>query len=155
MTIHSPSPRSRFGFQFVMLARRWRQTLDEKLKAVGFTDATWTPLVHLRESGDGISQKDLAVRVGLDGSSLVRLLDILAARGLVERRTDETDRRAKLVFLTEAGRMAVADIRHVLTAAEMDMLADLSEGEISAMLGVFDKIDLRLQHIRDALGPAS
>lgn len=142
------SHRSRFGFQFVVLAWRWRRALDDRLAAVGLTDATWAPLVHLQEAGDGVSQKDLAANVGLDGSSLVRLLDILAGKALVERRIDPVDRRTNLVFLTQAGRTAVADIRNVLANAEAAMLADLSDHEIASMLTGFAKIDRHLEHLR-------
>ena len=52
-----PAPaRLRFGIKFVLLARRWRQALDQRLAEVGLSDATWAPLVHLWESGGGISQ---------------------------------------------------------------------------------------------------
>jgi MarR family transcriptional regulator for hemolysin len=149
MEASSASPRSRFGIEFVLLARRWRRALDRRLGMVGLTDATWAPLVHLWESGDGISQKDLAALVGIEGSSLVRLLDILASRGLVERRTDEIDRRAKLIFLTEAGRAAVAGIRLELSRGEAEMLADLSDAEIAAMLDAFGQIGRRLQPVQD------
>lgn len=142
--------RDRFGLQFVELARRWRRALDSRLAQVGLTDATWAPLVHLHESGDGIHQKDLAVRVGLDGSSLVRLLDILSARGLIERREDAHDRRAKRVFLTEQGRQAILDIRRVLTQVEHEMLADVSDAEIAAMIDAFGKIGVGVQSVLDA-----
>src|SRR4051794_20112205 len=99
-----------FGFQFAVLARRWRTYLDQALSEAGLTDATWAPLVHLDRSGDGVPQKTLALRIGIDGSTLVRLIDILESRGLVERRTDPTDRRARLLHLTEAGRQAVSAI---------------------------------------------
>lgn len=141
------TPRSRFGVSFVLLARRWRRALDHRLAEIGLTDATWAPLIHLQDSGDGISQKDLAALLGIDGSSLVRLLDILAARGLLERRTDKTDRRAKLIFLTDAGRDAVVDIRRLLLKSEAEMLTDLSDDEITLMLGLFTKIDQRLHQI--------
>ncbi|WP_410859550.1 MarR family winged helix-turn-helix transcriptional regulator, partial [Paraburkholderia sp. SIMBA_054] len=55
------------------------------------TDATWVPLVHLHQTGGGLTQKELAALVGIDGSSLVRLLDILCRQGLAERRVDERD----------------------------------------------------------------
>ena len=97
-------------FQFSVLARQWRRTLDKSFEEAGLTDATWAPLLHLQETGDGISQKDLAVLVGIDGSSLVRLLDILAHKGLIERQIDKDDRRARLIFLTKAGRNAVKEI---------------------------------------------
>ena len=82
------TPRSRFGIRFALLARRWRQSLDAHLAEAGLSDATWVPLVHLHESGGGITQKDLAALVGIDSSSLVRLLDILCRQGLAERRVD-------------------------------------------------------------------
>lgn len=138
------SPRFQFGLQLVGLARRWRRELDRRLIGVGLTDATWAPLIHLKESGDGISQKDLAAVVGIDASSLVRLLDLLAGRGLIERRADKTDRRARRVFLTPAGHEAVRMIRGPLLQAESDMLADLSDDEIAAMLEAFEKIHRRL-----------
>lgn len=144
------APRSRFGFAFVELARRWRRALDQRLAQAGLTDATWTPLIHLHESGDGIQQKELAVRVGLGESSLVRLLDILCERGLVERRNDPDDRRARRVHLTAAGRAAVADLRVILGEAEQDMLADLDDSELAAMLDALSRISPRVQAILDA-----
>ncbi len=92
-----------------MLARRWRRALDAHLVASGLSDATMGALMHLHELGDGVTQqKQLAARVGLDGSSSRTLLDILSRQGLLERRTDATDARARLVFLTQAGRARVA-----------------------------------------------
>ena len=143
------SLRLRFGFQLVGFARRWRRELDRRLAVVGLTDATWAPLIHLREAGDGMSQKELAALVGIDGSSLVRLLDILAERGLIERRVDEVDRRTRLVFLTPAGRDAVQDIRGRLLQTEADMLADLTDDEIATILAAFEKVDRRLTAGRD------
>jgi MarR family transcriptional regulator for hemolysin len=155
MPDHNTSDRRRFGFVFSVLARRWRRMLDARLADVGLTDATWTPLIHLFELGDGISQKDLAARVGLDGSSLVRLLDILTERALVTRRISDTDRRANLVFLTDAGHAAIVNIRRTLAEAEKEMLAEVSDAEIATMLAAFDRIGARVQHLsaeRD--GPA-
>ncbi len=145
MTDTSDNPRARFGVRFAMLARRWRRALDAHLVASGLSDATWVPLMHLHELGDGVTQKQLAARVGLDGSSLVRLLDILSRQGLLERRTDATDARARLVFLTQAGRARVAEIRKALVEAEAEMLQDISDAELAAMLGHFSLIEERLE----------
>ncbi len=144
----STSPRARFGVRFALLARRWRRALDARLAEAGLSDATWVPLVHLHESGDGITQKELAALVGIDGSSLVRLLDILCRQGLVERRVDAADARARLVHLTDAGRARVAEIRRELGKGEAEMLADLSDAEIAAMLRNFELIEQRLQALQ-------
>jgi MarR family transcriptional regulator for hemolysin len=100
MSFADAPSRDRLGFLMVTLTRQWRRFVEEQLAASGLTDATWTPLLHLRAWGDGVTQKELAERVGLDGSSLVRLLDILEGKGWVERRADAADRRSKRIFLT-------------------------------------------------------
>lgn len=149
MTNHSSNVREHFGIRFSLLARRWRRAIDAHLAAAGLTDATWVPLVHLQESGDGMTQKTLAALVGIDSSSLVRLLDILSREGLLERRADTADGRARRIYLTPAGRKRVAEIRAQLLRAEEALLADLSDAEISTMLGHFEHIAQRI----DALQP--
>lgn len=138
MTTHSP--RDLFGFRFVMLARRWRRAVDRELQASGLSDATWAPLVHLSEGGDGISQTELASRVDLDASSLVRLLDLLVDRGLVERRVDPKDRRAREIVLTTLGQAEVARIRSKLFVIESGLLEDLPDHQIEIMLDGFKRI---------------
>lgn len=146
------SARRRFGIHLVGLARRWRRALDQRLAVIGLTDATWAPLVHLAELGDGRCQKELAAAVGIDESTLVRLLDLLVERGLVERQPSPRDRRLKLVHLTPAGHTAVRDIRAKLARIEDQLLEDLSDPEIAQMTAAFDRIDAR---IRAAPPPAS
>lgn len=141
--------RARFGIRFSLLARRWRQALDAHLASVGLTDATWIPLIHLHETGGGVTQKELAALVGIDSSSLVRLLDILSREGLVERRTSTSDARARLVYLTSVGEERVAHIREELTRGEEDMLAGLSDSEITSMLDGFVRIEQRLVELQD------
>lgn len=148
----SLSLRSRFGIRFSLLARRWRRVLDAHLAQAGLTDATWVPLVHLKESGGGITQKELAARVGVDGSTLVRVIDILSRQGLVERRRDETDGRARLIHLTEDGERRVAEIRRELAKGEEAMLADLSDEEVAAMLAQLDRIEARISALEGAEG---
>jgi MarR family transcriptional regulator for hemolysin len=150
MKTSNSTVRDRFGFQFVELARRWRRALDAKLAEAGLTDATWAPLIHRHELGDGIHQKELAERVGLDGSSLVRLLDILAERELIERREDEQDRRAKRVYLTRSGKKAVKSIQKVLGKVEREMLSDVTEGDLAQASATLGKISARVQRILDA-----
>lgn len=141
--VDAPS-RDRLGFLMVTLTRQWRRLVEEQLAASGLTDATWTPLLHLRAWGDGVTQKELAERVGLDGSSLVRLLDILEGKGWLERRADVADRRSKRLFLTEAGNTAIDSIRATMLEAERAMLQDLGDAEVEAMLASVMKIRTRM-----------
>jgi MarR family transcriptional regulator for hemolysin len=148
MSDHSDSPRARFGIRFSLLARRWRRALDARLAAEGLSEATWAPLVHLKEVGGGITQKDLAALLGVDGSSLVRVIDILVREGFVERRVDENDGRARQIFLTEAGEKRVGEIRTVLTSSEEILLRDVSDADLGAMMEHFDRIERRLNALQ-------
>lgn len=137
-----------------MTARLWRRALDHRLAAAGINDASWAPLIRMDEAGDGLSQKQLAALVGLDGSTLVRLIDRLEAKGQVERRADADDRRTKRLFLTPAGRDAVHLIRGHLQQIESDMLVDIADNQIDAMLDALALIRERLGKL-DGPGEAS
>ncbi|MFM2279080.1 MAG: hypothetical protein RLZZ444_1311 [Pseudomonadota bacterium] len=141
MTKNPTQSRTRFGFALVGLARRWRLALDERLSDIGLSDAVWPPLVHLDRSGDAVSQTELAHRCGVDNSTLVRLLDILARQDLVERRVSERDRRSRLIILTDRGREALVAVYAILEEIETAMLADVSDEEIDQSLTMFDRIE--------------
>jgi MarR family transcriptional regulator for hemolysin len=145
METNQPDSKLRFGVHLVVLARRWRHFIDQKLAEDGLTDASWTPLIYLARLGDGLLQKELAAASSLDESSLVRLIDILAKRGLLERRVDKKDRRARRLYLTDEGRAVAERIQLRLTEVESEMLADVSEGDIAAAISIFMRIDERLQ----------
>lgn len=147
------APKRRFGIRFSMLSRLWRRTLDQKMAAAGWADISWSPLVHLDEAGDGVSQKELAALVGIDGSSLVRLLDTLEARGHIQRCPATDDRRIKLVKLTAEGRTALRGIRKHLFAIEKEMLQDLSDEQVTALLEAFELVHKRLAQMGRSVKP--
>lgn len=122
--------RSNLLFRLSLMTRRWRQVLDTEIQASGLTDATWRPLLHLHLLGDGTRQKDLAESLGIKGPSLVRLLDALLAKGLVRRLEDDSDRRAKLLFLTPEGQAHVNQIQETIVSLEDELFGKFSEGEI-------------------------
>ena len=128
--------RNNLLYRLGLMTRRWRQVLDGEFFAEGLTDATWRPLLHLHILGDKIRQKDLAASVGIEGPSLVRLLDTLAAKGLVQRLEDIHDRRTKRLSLTPEGRVAVARIQETVTSLENKLLSAFSDDEIETF-GLF------------------
>ncbi|WMN55569.1 MarR family transcriptional regulator [Vibrio fluvialis] len=138
--------RQKFGIKFSIAARLWRRHLDQRLAQAGIKDISWAPLLHLDEFGDGISQKDLAASVGMEGSTLVRLLDTLEQKGQIERQADSHDRRAKRIYLTDAGREQVSALRAELLQIETEMLADVSDEQIAVMLEVLDGLITKFKH---------
>lgn len=137
--------RDRFGYLFVTLARGWRRVIDAELARTGLTDATWTPLVHLAIAGDGISQAELAARLCLDASTLVRLVDRLSEQGLLERQPDPNDRRARRLVLTPAGAAEVTKIRNRLLEIESELLADLPDETMQVVVNALGHIEARIE----------
>ena len=82
-----------------------RLQLNRKFAVAGHdvTSEQWKILIILW-SQDGLTQKMLAVRTCKNKVSVVKLIDGLGRRGLVERRPDPDDRRNKRIFLTPQGR---------------------------------------------------
>lgn len=130
-------------FRLSLLTRRWRQVLDTEIQASGLTDATWRPLLHLNLLGGGTRQKDLAESLGIKGPSIVRILDSLLAKGLIQRSGDVTDRRAKLLYLTPEGQLLVERIQDTVMSLENELLGSFSDRDISQMA----KFVLRMESI--------
>jgi MarR family transcriptional regulator, transcriptional regulator for hemolysin len=88
-----------FGFILNDVARMLKTYADYKASQFGITRAQWVVLVRL-DRFEGLKQAELAEMLDLQPITLTRLLDRLAECGLIERRPDPNDRRAKLLYLT-------------------------------------------------------
>src|SRR5499425_3837435 len=100
------APRSlnrEFAFLLNDVARMLRTYADHKAGQFGITRAQWTVLARL-DRFEGLKQNELAEMLDLQPITLTRLLDGLASNGLIERRPDPNDRRAKRLYLTPAAR---------------------------------------------------
>ena len=107
----------------------------ERMGALGLTPPDAGILRLLRLTA-GLSQQELAAKLGIHPSRLVALLDELERKGLVERKSNPDDRRQYSLHLTEKGTKTLEEIGHVaqqhqealcaaLTLEERDKLAEL------------------------------
>ncbi len=96
-------PSRTLGFVLSDVARLLRKRFEQRARAaaLGLTRAQASVLAHLARQ-EGINQAALAQILDLEPITLARLLDRLQSARLVERRPDPKDRRAHLLYLTEA-----------------------------------------------------
>lgn len=125
------------------VSRLWRREANRALSEHGLSEATALPLLTLVRCGDGVRQGVLAEEMGLEGPSLVRLVDLLQAEGLVERRDDPGDRRAKVLHLTAKGRARVAKIDGVLQRLRRQLLLDVSRDDLATTVETLRRIERR------------
>jgi MarR family transcriptional regulator for hemolysin len=134
-----------FGFLVARLARRLRQAVDAEMRLIGLTEATWRPLVYLRALGDGVRQKELATAMSIEGPSLVRLLDSLERRGFIERREDESDRRARGIHLTRAGRDLAMRAARIGNALQARLLAGVPAADLETCERVLETLEREIE----------
>lgn len=130
----------RFGTLLSQTARQWRRAVDQRLQPFGLTEATWLPLLRVARAKMAMRQKDLAASLSLDGSSVVRLLDNLEKAGLIERREDGSDRRAKGIFLTKQGKAIVERVEKVARQVRAEALGALTKRDVETAMRVLDHI---------------
>ena len=109
----------------------FRDTLLGALAELGDADLSMTQLgaLMLLEDEGEHTIKALAERLGRSLSATSRLVDQLVKRGLVDRREDDRDRRAKRVAIGDRGRTFVAELERRRTEAQLAVMATLSADE--------------------------
>jgi MarR family transcriptional regulator for hemolysin len=97
------------------------------------TRAQWAVLSRLERS-QGLKQAELAEALDLQPITLTRLIDRLCASGLVERRADPLDRRAKRLFLTPAARPVMERLAQLGEAMMTEALQGIDDAALAQML---------------------
>ena len=121
----------RFSAALFHGARTWRLALDKRLKHLGLGQAGWTAIAIIAKSDQLLSQSELALSVGVEGATMVATIDRLVDAGLVERQVSATDRRVKLISITDAGRAQYRVVRAAAEAFRRELLAGIDEKLLS------------------------
>lgn len=123
-----------------LLARAYRRHANRVLERLGLSDAMAWPLLIARQR-DGLRQTELAQALRVEGPSLARTLDRLEASGLIERREDPQDRRAKTLHLSAAGERLCDDIEQAVTELARTAFGAVNEADLDACLRVFAQVE--------------
>lgn len=126
--------------QLMLAGRQWRQICQAAVTTYGVSAAAAGPLLFIRRLGGGVRQVTLADYVGVEGATLVRLVDQLSTAGLVRREVDPSDRRANALWLTEAGEALADRIEAEMTDVRANVFAGISEDELTGTLRVFEAL---------------
>ena len=137
-------PNVRLMAEIGIVSRHWRMAMDEQLRSLGVTQARWVTLWWIAESNTVLNQKDLAKKVGIESSTLVRQLDALEARGLIERVVDR-DRRARLVKMTPAAIPVIERIKQLADELGSEILAGVDTDTVAECAGVLKVMRERLR----------
>jgi MarR family transcriptional regulator for hemolysin len=122
------NPDRNLGFNLHDAARLLRKRFEQKARGLGLTRSQWQVLAHLARH-EGIHQGALAEILELEPITLVRILDRLQAAGLIERRHHATDRRLRLLYLTDEAHPILGQMRAIGAEARSEALAGVSDAD--------------------------
>jgi DNA-binding MarR family transcriptional regulator len=103
-------------------------------------------LLGVIETNPGLSQTQLAECLHLVRASLVPILDKLTSDGLVERRSDATDKRVRRVWLTTKGKKLMSKLSVAARQHEARLMAGFSAKEKETFLQLLRRADANLSH---------
>jgi MarR family transcriptional regulator for hemolysin len=129
----------------LLAGRRWRTRLNERLKAVGQTDARCAALAEIAGAPEGLMQRELSQRLGVEEPTVVRLVDALEANDWVERQAHAADRRAKVLRIKPAATPVLDEAQGVVAELQAELFADIEPNDLAVCLKVLNELSRKLE----------
>ena len=144
------------GFIINSSAKMFIKALDSELrKSVGITFSQWKILVMLSIK-DGTTQKEIANGLGLEGATLIPIIDKMEKDGLVVRKVDLADRRNNRIYRTDkASELWTAMVDCALKIREISV-RDIPSTDVTIMRDSLQKVYKNLEtHVNVTGEPTS
>jgi DNA-binding MarR family transcriptional regulator len=141
----------RLGFLIHDVSRMRRTAFDQLMRPLGVTRAQWWVLAHLSRN-DGMVQTQLADALDVGKASLGTFLERLEQSGLIERRDDPVDKRAKRVYMARAGHQLIKQMTQEEMRFNEQILEGLSIEDRETTIRTLTLVKRALSKQIDALG---
>ncbi|MDO7905928.1 MarR family transcriptional regulator [Paenibacillus sp. JX-17] len=142
----SPLFEQSLGFRMGNLYRRMSHQVALRLKPHGITPEQWSILFQIHQ-GEGVNQKQIAQRAAKDQPTTARLVDMLSAKNLVRRVPSPDDRRAYLLYLTDAGKQLIEETMPTELEANADFVRHIPEQDIRQFWQTLIRIEANLTNM--------
>src|SRR3981081_1639230 len=109
----------------------------KRLEPLGFTPAH-AGIFRIIAANPGLSQQELAAKLGMYASRLVAVIDDLETRGLIERQPSNTDRRLYALHLTKSGREQLSAIGAIAREHGRDLFDEVKDEKRSSLSPLLD-----------------
>lgn len=140
MTFRNAWRRNNIGRRMNEAVRLFEARIIEALRADGHDELSVAHINLTRNLDErGTRLTELARRASMTKQSMSELVDQVERRGLIEKRPDPTDGRAKLVCFTDAGLVWLDAFHRSLQVAEAEMRAILGPATVDLMVEALAK----------------
>jgi len=135
-------PKHELGQLLMLALQDFQGRLDRDLEACGFPGIRYRHralFMHLDRYGASRSV-DLAEAAGIRPQSMMTIVHELEGLGLISRRTDPADSRAKLIEFTEQGERMIAQLTESTERVWQEYAGLLGGEELDQLLGTLDTL---------------
>ena len=131
MTIEKDMFKAALGHLIGLTGKAMRLRLDHNLAEAGY-DLTAVYMILLKhiDYEEGVNQQTLTDHLCLDKTSMTRFIDALELRNLVVRVPDKTDRRQKMIYLTNEGKKLIGPVDQIARKTEEQALQDIDPEKV-------------------------
>jgi len=129
------------GFQFGMFMRSFRKLMVHRFsqRDMGITLEQFG-LLHMLKEDDTAILSDIAQRMGIDKSAVMRFIDTLEDKRLVARINDKNDRRKKIIVLTKKGNEKVQESELFFNEIMNELTLNIKKDEMKLFGNVLNKM---------------
>jgi len=132
------------GFIVNTTAKSFQRSFDLELrKNVGVTLSQWR-VVSALVLQPGLTQKEIANKMGIEGATLVPVIDKMEKEGLLKRKQDSTDRRANRIYLTSKVDSLWMSMTDCALKIRKSSIKNIPENDIQITLDTLRKISRNL-----------
>ena len=132
------------GFVVNNTAKSFQRSFDIELRRnVGVTLNQWR-VVGALVLKPGLTQKEIADKLGIEGATLVPVIDKMEKGGLLKRKTDLTDRRANRIYLTTKADSLWESMTECALKIRKSSTRNISDADIQITLDTLRKISKNL-----------
>jgi len=132
------------GFVVNNTAKSFQRSFDIELRRnVGVTLSQWR-VVGALVLQSGLTQKEIADKMGIEGATLVPVIDKMEKDGLLKRKPDSTDRRVNRIYLTSKDDSLWESMTECALKIRKSSTKNISESDIQITLDTLRKISKNL-----------
>lgn len=106
-------------------------------------------ILDVLSKNDGLSQRQIAEMLHIRPQSASEAIASMEGQGLVEKRTNERDKRSSLVYITQEGRQRQIDLRNERIENARRIFEPLTENEKETLLELLNKVASALQENKE------
>lgn len=131
--------KSSAGYLANHMARLFAAGLARRVGPLGLAPAQFMTLLELWEE-DGLTQRDLVARLDVEQATMANTLNRMERDGLIARRAHDTDKRARVIVLTDKARALQGPALAAAQAQNAEALAGLSDAERAEFTALMQRV---------------